>query len=743
MSSISTRKFCSRINRAVPFICVVITASILCPAQLLAHGNNVTHPGLTNAGITLADILEISDRGFFDVGTDAQCTFIDEGSVKEDRLYSASSSWNPDIWGESTCGVGVASWINHSYNPITGDGWWDLGGIDTLTYAVPIWEQAHWDYSYGDQNDAYFRLGRVCHLLEDMTSPAHVHGDVHWPEPEDFEIWGSAHFDEYDFSAMAVAAEIPMGTVDLPDGRTVDGDSIEGFMHTLAEYTYDLSAFEAHLIAQDVDQPDSELARMFPSLHYYDGGILGDNYWEIDDIGGFEQIASDEWWACASDHNDYTDPCGIRHIEGNFYIENSGGDSGTLTPAVLEKTGIYEANPNTETLLQIYGDVLFPKTVSYVAGLLYTFTDTIVEPPEPTYVSGTISQSTTWDLAHSPYVVTGDVTVASGITLTIDAGVVVKFEAVDNPTSGNGVHSYNPTSGNGVHSYRNDLIVNGTLNLLSTAGQKVVFTSSRDDSYGGDSNGDGAGTVSVAGNWGAIKYNNSGNVLHDAIIRYGGLGDVYRYLSGSQYLYSYRDTQMVWVNNCSPTISNCTFEHAYERALYYCADQAYNSSPQINGNTFSNCPYGIYYVGLDGTAVATPTITDNVISEGSNWGIRVSNIPAGGLISGNTLTNQSNGILLSNASPTVSNNSIINCSGYPVQQSETSQPSYSGNTILGNQNQTIAVSGTLSSDTTWSDIQGLGLPYCVTGDVTVASGITLTIDAGVVVKFEAVLASLS
>ena len=44
----------------------------------------------------------------------------------------------------------------------------------------------------------------------------------------------------------------------------------------------------------------------------------------------------------------------------------------------------------------------------------------------PTNVSGTISTNTTWTLANSPYVMVGNVTVASGVTLTIEAGVIVK-----------------------------------------------------------------------------------------------------------------------------------------------------------------------------------------------------------------------------------------------------------------------------------------------------------------------------
>ena len=201
-----------------------------------------------------------------------------------------------------------------------------------------------------------------------------------------------------------------------------------------------------------------------------------------------------------------------------------------------------------------------------------------------TNVSGTISTDTTWNLAGSPYIVTGDVTVASGVTLTIEAGVVVKFQYQD------------------YVGYKRRLIVNGILDLQSTSAEPVVFTSERDDFYGGDSNGDGVATVPAAGNWGYIQINNGSNVIHNCIIRYGG----YRY---DDPYHNY----MLWVNNCSPPATNCTFEYAYGTGLYYYADQWRSTSPQITNNTFSNCSGGIGYTGINTWILATPTITGNKV----------------------------------------------------------------------------------------------------------------------------------
>ena len=57
-------------------------------------------------------------------------------------------------------------------------------------------------------------------------------------------------------------------------------------------------------------------------------------------------------------------------------------------------------------------------------------TFTLVTPVQqgPTYVSGPISTNTTWYHGFSPYIVTGDVTVNSEVTLTIQPGVIIKAD---------------------------------------------------------------------------------------------------------------------------------------------------------------------------------------------------------------------------------------------------------------------------------------------------------------------------
>ncbi len=111
---------------------------------------------------------------------------------------------------------------------------------------------------------------------------------------------------------------------------------------------------------------------------------------------------------------------------------------------------------------------------------------------------GSLTATTTWSSIR-PYYLKGNVTVNGGATLTIEPGVVVKFAQ-------------------GMY-----LGVNGTLNVQGTAGSKIYFTDYRDDTVGGDTNGDGSATSPAARWWQGIVTNNNGSAsLNYCEIRYGG-----------------------------------------------------------------------------------------------------------------------------------------------------------------------------------------------------------------------------
>lgn len=130
-------------------------------------------------------------------------------------------------------------------------------------------------------------------------------------------------------------------------------------------------------------------------------------------------------------------------------------------------------------------------------------TDTTQNPSTPcniVMVTGNITTPTTWK-AGNVYVV--DISLKIESTLTIEPGTVIKIKGK-----------------------RIDVQNDGRIIAAGTEGGRIVFTSYNDDSYCGDTNGDGAATAPGKGDWVALYLNGTHpNIFKYCDFLYAGAND--------------------------------------------------------------------------------------------------------------------------------------------------------------------------------------------------------------------------
>lgn len=172
-------------------------------------------------------------------------------------------------------------------------------------------------------------------------------------------------------------------------------------------------------------------------------------------------------------------------------------------------------------------------SVLLIVGLLYNFSIS------QTVINQDITENTTWTAAGSPYLLIAEyLIVQEGVTLTIEPGVVVKF-----------------------NDWRFEFWINGTLiadgesgnNIPSLDPKSIIFTSFKDDAHGGDSNNNGDADTPAPGDWKSIVINETGSALFKkCLFLYGG--DNFA-------------RPMLDVRTEIDTIWNCKFTDSYSHAI--------------------------------------------------------------------------------------------------------------------------------------------------------------------------------
>lgn len=283
-------------------------------------------------------------------------------------------------------------------------------------------------------------------------------------------------------------------------------------------------------------------------------------------------------------------------------------------------------------------------TLLFLTVFLMIFPDRV---QATTTVSGSITTDTTWTTAASPYVIDGDaLTINTGVTLTIEPGVVVKL--------------------NGEH-----LTVSGTVVAAGTADDPITFTSFYDDTVGGDTNGDGASTAAAPGDWEYVSFasGSSGNLDH-VVMQYGGAGSapaMMLYILANDVTVQNSTLQLaedsvLMIDSASPTVTNTIIDSSASSYTYpnsisgdgavltgstfigstvinpnqNCLWLDDSTNVTLDGNSFTGC-----YAGIRMSGDASGVITNNTIT-GLNFGFNITLFWAdeltisSNIISGNT-----------------------------------------------------------------------------------------------------------
>jgi len=318
-----------------------------------------------------------------------------------------------------------------------------------------------------------------------------------------------------------------------------------------------------------------------------------------------------------------------------------------------------------------YG-LTIPFTLNVVAdGSISSFNFTVATEPQTMTVAGMLTSDTVWT-NNRIYIITNDVGVSNGVTLTIQPGTTVKFY---------------PTK---------RLLVWGTLIADGTPAQPIRFTSNA--------------TNPAPGDWDRIYFDGSsvdagfdsagnyvgGSILRYAIIEYGNdvyLDDAAPFISHN--FFSKMGSTCCGLGggsnndaNARPTISDNTLvgtgiqlhwnvgSFTILRNTLIGASIYVEKQGSIIGNVVSNAPSG---VGIYGGGGQVDLINNQVIN--CSEGIVVN---TNGAITGNLVANNSSNGLRVLGSPTIISNTILSNGGAAFVADSGGPPSVHNNNLIAN-----------------------------------------------------------
>jgi len=320
-------------------------------------------------------------------------------------------------------------------------------------------------------------------------------------------------------------------------------------------------------------------------------------------------------------------------------------------------------------------------------------------------VGGTISGDVTWTFGDpvdpNVYVIGSGTLVTGG--LTIEPGVAVKFAERQYPED-------------------QLLLIEGALNAVGTEAAPIVFTSIKDDTVGGDSNGDADASSPAPGDWARLHFSSgSTGVLKYCQVRYGGASG---YRQPDANIYSESTLQMtdcvvedgslngVELGGGTATLARCRVINNGWSGLSTAGD----ASCSAQGCEFrGNGGIGANMAGSGAPEIGGCTFRDN----GSD-GLRVLST---GYLDGEQTGLLSNNIATDNAG-----------SAFLVGWQVPSQIAGDQWGAQGNGIDAVVIYGNIAGSVNWPALAA-DLSYCIPSGRVIVADAALTLEPGVVVKF--------
>jgi hypothetical protein len=287
---------------------------------------------------------------------------------------------------------------------------WQDGVRDRAAYSNMQTAFVNNDLYGGDGHGGYHYLGRVSHMLQDMTSSPHILWQNVFGSHCNYEdFWAKKWQDWWTNFGSSATREALKPTNGLPSRailwldpyskerityhwNQVKADTPNDFMDTMAWIAYfrvsiwgeikddEIEAAPATTTPTNgVGTQSNSLRTMFGpgNIRYTWFSLIGYQYWTIYDRLGYPhyfevEALIDDWWPAEGDFPDGHYESGDKsQYTGRFYFSRPG----EVTTGLGYGWGTWpryypDGSAATKSLAEYYGDCLFPLTIQYNAGLL-------------------------------------------------------------------------------------------------------------------------------------------------------------------------------------------------------------------------------------------------------------------------------------------------------------------------------------------------------------------------------------